>query len=122
MLWQPAAISRRRGTWRATPSAPDRRAKPARFWKSLAALDYQAGDAAAAREHYQTAVNNFDQPPAATPAERASTLANYGALALLNGDRPLAEDLLRKALAQAPDPALRSQILNNLGVIAQNHP
>ena len=82
----------------------------------LAALDYQAGAPDAAREHYQAAVNNFDQPPAASAAERAATLANYGALALLNGDQPRAKDLLKKALPLATDPTLRSQIVYNLGL------
>ncbi len=82
----------------------------------LAALDYQAGASDAAREHYQIAVNNFDQPPVASPAERAATLANYGALALLNGDDSRAQDLLKKALPLATDPTLRSQITYNLGL------
>ena len=85
----------------------------------LAALDYQAGAADAAREHYEVAVNNFDQPPSASPAERASTLASYSALLLLNGDAPRAADLLEKALAQAAVPALRAEILGNLGAAAQ---
>jgi hypothetical protein len=84
--------------------------------EKLAALDYQAGAPDAARERYEVAVNNFDQPPSASPAERAATLANYGALALLNGDQRRAEDLLQKALPLASDPALRSQISANLAV------
>ena len=82
----------------------------------LAALDYQAGAPDAARERYEVAVNNFDRPPAAGPAERAETLANYGALALLNGDDRRAHDLLKKALPLATDPTLRSQIIYNLGL------
>jgi tetratricopeptide (TPR) repeat protein len=85
----------------------------------LAALDYQANAAAAARERYEVAVNNFDQPPVASPIERAVTLANYGALSLLDANPQRAEDLLQKALANATDPSLRSQILNNLGAIAE---
>lgn len=87
----------------------------------LAALDYQAGAPDAARERYEVAVNNFDQPPAASSNERATTLANYGALCLLAGDRQRGDDLLQKALANATDATLRSQILHNLGVAAQ-HP
>lgn len=87
-----------------------------RLLEKLAALDYQAGAPDAARERYEVAVNNFDQPPSASSAERAATLANYGALALLNGDQQRAADLLRKALPLATDPALRSQISTNLGV------
>jgi hypothetical protein len=82
----------------------------------LAALDYQAGAPDAARERYEVAVNNFDQPPAASAVERATTLANYGALALLNGDQSRAQDLLNKALPLATDPMLRSQIVYNLGL------
>jgi tetratricopeptide (TPR) repeat protein len=85
----------------------------------LAALEYQAHATAAARERYEVAVNNFDQPPVATPSERALTLANYGALSLLGANPQRAEDLLQKALASATDPALRSQIFNNLGAIAE---
>jgi Tfp pilus assembly protein PilF len=85
----------------------------------LAALDYRAGAPDAARERYEVAVNNFDQPPAAGSREQAATLANYGALLLVNGDRDRAGELLQKALAQAPAPALRSQILNNLGAVAE---
>jgi hypothetical protein len=87
----------------------------------LAALDYQAGAADAAREHYEVAINNFDQPPAASSNEKARTLASYGALSLLAGDRQRADELLHKALTNSPDATLRSQILHNLGVAAQ-HP
>jgi len=80
----------------------------------LAALDYQAGAIDAARERYEVVVNNFDQPPAAPASEQAMTLASYGTLCLLAGDAQRADDLLRKALVKAADPALRSQILNNL--------
>lgn len=85
----------------------------------LAALDYQAGAPDAAREHYEVAVNNFDQPPAASATEQAMTLASYGALLLMKGDRARADELLQKALAKSTDPALRSQILNNLGAVAE---
>jgi hypothetical protein len=85
----------------------------------LAALDYRPGAPDAAREHYEVAVNNFGQPPAAGSREQAATLANYGALLLVNGDRDRAGELLQKALAQAPASALRSQILNNLGAVAE---
>ncbi len=79
----------------------------------LAELDYQAtARADVAIERYKIAVNNFDQPPAASAEERASTLANYGALALR-------ADLLNQGLSYAPSGPLRAQILNNLGVIAQ---
>jgi tetratricopeptide (TPR) repeat protein len=84
----------------------------------LAALDYQAGAADAARERYEVAVNNFDQTPAAAAAERVTTLANYGALAVMHGDAQLARDLLQTALPLASDPALRSEILSNLGALA----
>jgi hypothetical protein len=87
----------------------------------LAALDYQAGAPAAAREHYEVAVNIFDQPPAANANEKATTLASYGALSLLAGDRERGNILLQKALANATDATLRSQILHNLGATAQ-HP
>ncbi|MGA2881627.1 MAG: hypothetical protein ABSG13_21965 [Bryobacteraceae bacterium] len=85
----------------------------------LAALDYQSGAPEAARERYEVAVNNFAQPPAASVTEQASALASYGALSLLGGDRDRADDLLQKALAKAADPGLRSQILNNLGTLAE---
>jgi tetratricopeptide (TPR) repeat protein len=84
----------------------------------LAALDYQAGAPDAARERYEVAVNNFDQPPSANPTERARTLASYGALSLLSGDQQRADELLQKALANATNPTLRSQILHNLGAAA----
>lgn len=90
-----------------------------RLLEQLAALDYQAGAPDAARDHYEVAVNNFDEPPAATQEEQASTLASYGALLLLNGDSNRSEEHLQKALGQAQDPTLRSQILNNLGAIAE---
>jgi tetratricopeptide (TPR) repeat protein len=80
----------------------------------LAALDYQAGAADAARERYEVAVNNFDQPAAAGPAERASTLASYGTLCLLHGDLQLGRTLLRQALAQQPSAADRAVIEANL--------
>jgi hypothetical protein len=92
-----------------------------RLLERLAALDYQTGAPDAAREHYEVAVNNFDQPPAASSNEKATTLASYGALSLLAGDRQRADELLQKALANAPDATLRSQILHNIGVAAQ-HP
>jgi hypothetical protein len=85
----------------------------------LAALDYQAGAAAAAREHYQVVVNNFDQPPAASSSEEALNLASYGALLLLKDDARQAGEILQKALGKVDDPALRSQILNNLGAAAE---
>ncbi len=85
----------------------------------LAALDYRAGAPDAAREHYEVAVNNFDQPPAASASEEATNFASYGALLLLSGDRDRAGEILQKALAKAADPALRSQILNNLGAVAE---
>ena len=85
----------------------------------LAALDYRAGAPDAAREHYEVAVNNFDQPPAASASEEATNFASYGALLLLSGDRAPAGEILQKALAKATDPALRSQILNNLGAVAE---
>lgn len=88
----------------------------------LAALDYQAGAADAARERYEVAVNNFDQPPAADPAERASTLASYGTLCLLHGDAQLARDLLRQALAQQPSAADRAVIEANLATLGAKHP
>lgn len=78
----------------------------------LAELDYQTGAANLARSHYETAVNNFDQPPAAGPAERASTLADYGAITLRS-------DLLNQGLSYAPSGPLRAQMLNNLGAVAQ---
>lgn len=84
----------------------------------LAAIEYESGAPDAARERYEVAVNNFDQPPAAGPTERAATLASYGALALMHGDAQRAGDLLQKALPLASDPALRAEILNNLGAIA----
>jgi Tfp pilus assembly protein PilF len=85
----------------------------------LAALDYQAGAPDAAREHYEVAVNNFDQPPAASPSEEAINFASYGALLLLNDDPQRAGEILQKALAKAEDPALRAQILNNLGAATE---
>jgi tetratricopeptide (TPR) repeat protein len=85
----------------------------------LAALDYQAGASDAARDHYEVAVNNFDQPPAASSNEQAETLASYAALLLQSGDRDRAGELLQKALAKATDSVLRSQILNNLGAVAE---
>jgi Tfp pilus assembly protein PilF len=85
----------------------------------LAALDYQAGAPDAAREHYEVAVNNFDQPPAASSSEEALNLASYGALLLLKDDAQRAGEILQKALGKVDDPALRSQILNNLGASAE---
>lgn len=85
----------------------------------LAALDYLAGAPDAAREHYEVAVNNFDQPPAASPGERASTLASYSALLLMSGEAARAGDLLQKSLPLATDPALRGEILGNLGAVAE---
>lgn len=88
----------------------------------LAALDYQAGAADAARERYEVAVNNFDQPPAASPAERASTLASYGTLSLLHGDVQLARTLLGQALAQQPSAADRAAIEANLTTLGAKRP
>jgi hypothetical protein len=85
----------------------------------LAAIEYQTGATNAARERYEVAVDNFAQPPAASSTEQASTLASYGALCLLTGDLDRATDLLRKALAQSPVPALKAEILNNLGAVAE---
>jgi hypothetical protein len=85
----------------------------------LAAIEYQTGAPDAARERYEVAVNNFAQPPAASSTEQASTFASYGALCLLSGDLDRTNDLLRKALAQSPAAALKAQILNNLGAMAE---
>jgi tetratricopeptide (TPR) repeat protein len=85
----------------------------------LAAIEYQTGARDVARERYEVAVNNFAQPPAASSMERASTLASYGALCLLSGDLDRTNDLLQKALAQSPAPALKAGILNNLGAVAE---
>ena len=85
----------------------------------LAAIEYQTGARDVARERYEVAVDNFAQPPAANSTERASTLASYGALCLLSGDLDRANDLLQKALAQSPVPALKAGILNNLGTVAE---
>lgn len=86
----------------------------------LAALDYQAGAADAAREHYEAAANNFYAPPAARPSERAVTLNSLGALYLLRGDPRSAEKPLNQAASEtAIDPDLRAQILNNLGVLSE---
>jgi tetratricopeptide (TPR) repeat protein len=86
----------------------------------LAALDYQAGSANAAREHYEAAANNFDAPPTASPSEQAATLNSLGALYLLRGDLPSAEKSLNQAASRtAIHPDLRAQIFNNLGVLAE---
>jgi len=85
--------------------------------EKLAALDYQAGATDVARQHYQLAVDNLDQAPAASPAERAATLANYGTVSMLSGDPARARELLQKALPLAADPTLRSQIVNNLALV-----
>jgi hypothetical protein len=86
----------------------------------LAALDYQAGATDAAREQYEAAANNFYAPPAASPAEQASTLNSLGALYLLRGDSQSAVKPLNQAASQtAIDPDLRAQILNNLGVLSE---
>jgi tetratricopeptide (TPR) repeat protein len=90
-----------------------------RLLERLAALDYQAGAADAAREHYEVAVNNFDQPPPASPTERAATLASFGALSVSSGDPQRTEEVLQKALAQTTDLGLRAQIFNNLGAVAE---
>jgi len=85
----------------------------------LAAIEYQTGAPNAARERYEVAVDNFAQPPAASSTEQASTLASYGALCLLSGDLDRTTDLLGKALAQSPAAALKAEILNNLGAVAE---
>jgi tetratricopeptide (TPR) repeat protein len=86
----------------------------------LAALDYRAGAADAARERYEVAVNNFDQAPAAGSAERATALNSLGSLLLMRGDLPRAEETLQRALAKADaDPSLTTEILNNLGAAAE---
>jgi hypothetical protein len=85
----------------------------------LAAIEYQTGARDVARERYEVAVNNFAQPPAASSSEQASILASYGALCLLSGDLDRTSDLLQKALAQSPSAALKAQILNNLGTVAE---
>lgn len=90
-----------------------------RLLERLASLDYQAGAPDAAREHYEVAVTNFDQPPAAGPAERATTLASLGALSVFRDDRERTEEILQRALTHATDLGLRSEILNNLGALAE---
>jgi hypothetical protein len=88
--------------------------------EKLAALDYQAGAVDAAREHYESAANNFFDAPAASPAEQARTLNSLGALYLLRGDPASAVKPLNQAAAiTAIDLDLRAQILNNLGVLAE---
>jgi hypothetical protein len=88
----------------------------------LAALDYQAGAADAAREHYKVAVSNFDQTPVASPAERAATLGSYGTLSLMHGDAELAGELLGKALVEQPSVADRAVIEANLASLPTKHP
>jgi hypothetical protein len=84
-----------------------------RLVERLAELDYQATEKAdLAIERYKAAMKNFDEPPVASPEERATVLANYGALALRS-------DLLNQGLSYAPSGPLRAQMLNNLGAIAQ---
>ena len=84
----------------------------------LAALDFQAGALDAAREHYESAANNFFETPAASPTEQARTLNSLGALYLMRGDTASAVKPLNQAAAiTAIDPDLRAQILNNLGVL-----
>ena len=84
----------------------------------LAALDFQAGALDAAREHYESAANNFFETPAASPTEQARTLNSLGALYLMRGDIASAVKPLNQAAAiTAIDPDLRAQILNNLGVL-----
>jgi hypothetical protein len=86
----------------------------------LAALDYQAGAADAAREHYEAAANNFYAPPAASASERALALNSLGALYLLRGDPQSAAKPLNQAASDTGiDPDLRAQILNNLGVMSE---
>jgi hypothetical protein len=85
----------------------------------LGALDYRSGAVDAARESYEVAANNFDQPPAASPSERAATLASFAALSLLRGDQQRASDLLQKALAITVEPNRRFGLLNNLGAAAE---
>jgi Tetratricopeptide repeat len=88
--------------------------------EKLAALDYQAGALDAAREHYESAANNFFDAPAASPTEQARTLNSLGALYLLRGDSASATKPLNQAAAITTiDPDLRAQILNNLGVLAE---
>ena len=79
----------------------------------LAALDFQAGDAASAEEHYRIAIASFDFAPAPSTSERVLTLNNLGALSLLRGDTTQAE--ARFTEARSAD----AQTLNNLGVVAE---
>ncbi len=86
----------------------------------LAALDYQAGATDVAREHYESAANNFYAPPRASASEQAATLNSLGALYLLRGDSASAAKPLNQAASQTGiDPDLHAQILNNLGVMSE---
>lgn len=66
--------------------------------ESLAALDYQAGDLAAAEVHYEAASSALDAAPAAEASERVRVMNNLGAMAELRGDRGKAQTLYSDAL------------------------
>ena len=84
----------------------------------LAALDFQAGALDAAREHYESAANNFFATPPRVPPSKPVRSTVLGALYLMRGDTASAVKPLNQAAAiTAIDPDLRAQILNNLGVL-----
>ncbi|MBZ5607829.1 MAG: tetratricopeptide repeat protein [Acidobacteriia bacterium] len=90
-----------------------------RIVERLAALDYRAGDTAAAEEHYRSAIASFGAPPAADASEQAATLNNLAVLYLLSGDTTQAEARFSEAREQTAAGAADGQNLNNLGVLAE---
>ncbi|HYL37477.1 MAG TPA: tetratricopeptide repeat protein [Bryobacteraceae bacterium] len=85
----------------------------------LGALDYQAGDAVAAEEHYRSAVATFSAPQAASASEQAAILNALGVVYLLRGDDTQAEARLSEAREKSEPGEVQGHILNNLGVLAE---
>jgi Flp pilus assembly protein TadD len=85
----------------------------------LAALAHRTGDTAAAERHLDAAAEAFENPPAASPSERAEILNALGLAAAARGDLASAENSLTRAQAVAPGSStVAVQIANNLGAVA----
>jgi len=121
-LAQSGDLARAREAARSAMNWAESSAAPAvrrRIVGRLAALDYQAGDIAAAESHYRSAVASFNVPPEAPYWERAKILNELAVIYLLRGDTTQAEELLRQAREQSRPGVVQGDILNNLGVLAE---
>ncbi|HKX00382.1 MAG TPA: hypothetical protein VJN43_21760 [Bryobacteraceae bacterium] len=85
----------------------------------LAALQYQAGAFEPAEARYEGAAGSLDQPPVATPAERAEVWNSLAVIRMLRGDYAGAQAALDQASKSAGPEVAPVQNLNNRGALAE---